>query len=286
MNDVTSTVALTALTLLAGTAAFLAVGRVSGRWRWTAGNGVETGLLVAVAAGAAAVFAYRAAVIHQRWLAVEAHVDGLTLIAALWALVLAFLQFGRRLPNAGAFGAPVLALILAWAICASAWTYAPFAMPPQQVRRIWTAVHLLAVYAGTLFVAWAAVAGGMYLLAQRRLKIKSVDATAPLASLETLEKVMVRTSSLGFALLTLGLVSGFIIVASGPTTLGSGWWYAPKVLLSVVVWAIYALLMNVRHARAFRGSRAAWLSLCGLVLLLATFALANAVAKAAGHAAM
>jgi len=44
---------------------------------------------------------------------------------------------------------------------------------------------------------------------------------------------------------------------------------------------IYALVKNVRHATAFRGVRAAWLSIGGLALLLATFALANAVAKAA-----
>ena len=188
---------------------------------------------------------------------------------------------GGDLPNAAAFGAPLLALLLAWAICASAWTYAPFRVGPRQVQRIWLALHLLTVYSGTFFVAWAAVAGAMFLLAQRRLRRKAVNPAAPLASLETLENVIVRTSALGFALLTLGLASGVVIVASGPSTLGSGWWYSSKVLLALVVWVIYALLMNLRHARAFRGARAAWLSLCGLVLLLATFALANAVAKTA-----
>lgn len=285
MSDPISMIALSVLTLLAAASAAIALGRVSGRWRRGAGNRAEVGLLLAVAAGAAAVFAYRAAVIHQRWLALEAHVDGLVLIACFLALALAFLQIGRRLPSATAVGGPLLVLILAWAICASAWTYTPFVMPPQHVRRIWTAVHLLAVYGGTFFVALAAVAGTMFLLVRRRLRRKAANSATPLASLEALEGIIVRTSALGFALLTLGLASGVVIVASGPSTLGGGWWYSVRVLLALVVWLIYALLMNIRRARAFRGPRAAWLSICGLVLLLLIFALANAVARTAAAGA-
>jgi hypothetical protein len=47
--------------------------------------------------------------------------------------------------------------------------------------------------------------------------------------------------------------------------------------LSVAAWLIYALLMNVRHAVLFRGSRAAWLSILGLALLVATFGLITAL---------
>ena len=41
--------------------------------------------------------------------------------------------------------------------------------------------------------------------------------------------------------------------------------------LALAVWGIYALAMNVRQTTSFRGARAAWLCIAGLVLLLITY---------------
>jgi ABC-type uncharacterized transport system permease subunit len=181
-----------------------------------------------------------------------------------------FLQTGRRMPEFSGFALPVLTLVLAWAICASRFTLELFA-----IGDVWKVFHLASVYLGTLSVAIASVAGTMFLYVQRRLRHKG-DLPRPgrFASLESLERVITRAAALGFALLTLGLASGLIIEWHKPEALGPGWWYSPKVLLATFAWLVFLLLMNVRHATRFRGARAAWLSIFGLVLLLATMGFA------------
>lgn len=209
------------------------------------------------------------AITAESWQPLRAHVDGLLLLATLLGSTLLYLRSRQRMTGIDRLGLPLLALLLAWAICASSWTFQPFA-----VATIWTTVHLTSVYAGTFCSALSALGGGMYLQAQSRVRHKITpphETGKP--SLERLETFIIRSATLGFALLSLGLLTGPIVIlaAGGQTRLGPGWWHSSKVLLSVAAWASYALILNVRHGSRFRGARAAWLSIAGLVLLLTTF---------------
>ena len=212
------------------------------------------------------------------WLAtyrpLQAHVDGLLLIATLLALTVLYLQSHAHVRGLVSFALPMLTLILTWAVCASAWTFRPF-----EIHSIWKTVHLTGVYLGTLFFVVAGTAGSMYLYVQRSLRHKAgLTGGRKLASLETLETLIVSTATGGFVLLTLGLITGFIVQASSYSSWGQmGWMFWSKVILAVTAWLSYALVMNVRHADLFRGSRAAWLSIVGLVLLLVTFCVAVAL---------
>lgn len=229
-------------------------------------------LVAAVALGAGALLFYRWLQIGETWNPIAAHVDGLLLIASLLAGVGLFIQTRPRLGGLSVFVLPLLTLILAWAICASAWTYRPFNL--DTLHPVWRAVHLAGVYLGTLGCAVAAVGGGMFLLVQRRLKAKTNPrGLMRLASLETLERLITHAAALGFGLLTIGLVSGIVILRHESNVLGPGWWYSPKVLLAFIAWAVYALVMNVRYATFFRGRRAAWLAIGGFVLLLVVYGL-------------
>ncbi len=280
MPDHLTTTSLVILTLLSAAASVMAWWRL---WRpgtgW-AGAGVQRLLLTMCGVGSLALFAYRALVVHQGWEPLQAHVDGLVLIAALVAATVFFLQAPSRVPGIAPFGLPVLTVLLAWAICASSFTLEGFA-----ITSIWSSVHLASVYVGTFFLAVAAVAGGSFLHAQRRLRSKrAVSDPSPVASLETIETLIVRTSALGFAILSLGLITGLVIVASvADNKLGDGWWYSPKIMLATTVWLIYAVITNVRHTTTFRGARAAWLSIAGLVLLLVTFGVVTSMSKAQSH---
>lgn len=232
-------------------------------------------LVAIVGCGATVLFVYRWLFLHGAWQPLVAHVDGLLLIGALFAGLVAYVQNRRALVGLSAFALPVLTLILAWAVCASAWTYYPFR--PASLHPVWMGVHLAGVYLGTLCAAVAAIAGGMFLYVQSRLKHKQGLATfGRLASLETLETLIVRTATLGFALLTLGLASGMVILVSEEGELTPGWWYGPKIVLATLAWLVYAVLMNVRHATSFRGVKAAWLSIAGLVLLIGIYAIVTA----------
>jgi len=204
------------------------------------------------------------------WQPVTSHRDGLVLMSCLLAAMVLFIQTRPRLVGLSAFALPVLTFMLGWSVCASAWTYQAFHL--TDLHPVWRGVHLTGVYLGTACCGIAAVAGGMYLYVQARLKRKNhLDGLGRLASLEALEALIIRSATLGFALLTLGLVSGFIVIRHEGANLSAGWWMTPKIVLATLAWLVYALLMNVRYASAFRGRRAAWLSVVGLILLLGVY---------------
>lgn len=204
------------------------------------------------------------------WQPVTSHRDGLLLMAFMLAAAIFFIQCRASLVGLSAFALPMLTFLLLWAICASGPTYHPFDLP--DLHPVWRGAHLTGVYLGTTCCGIAAIAGGMYLYVQARLKRKdSLGSLGRLASLEALENLIIRTATLGFILLTLGLVSGIIVISEDYNRMPNGWWYTPKIVLATLAWWVYAILMNVRYASSFRGRRAAWLSIVGLLLLLSTY---------------
>jgi ABC-type uncharacterized transport system permease subunit len=138
---------------------------------------------------------------------------------------------------------------------------------------LWQTAHLTTLLLGTLCIGVAASAGVMYLHIDRRLRRKrDMLPTGRVASLEAIERLIIRAAAAGFGLFTLALATGFVLGFSRPHD--TGWWHV-KVALSAVVWLIYAVVMNARYATHFRGRRAAWLSVAGLLLLLVTWAVAT-----------
>jgi len=229
-----------------------------------------------VALSAGGLFVYHWLAGGGRWQPLSHHLHGLLLMAALLAGVILFFQLRPRLFGLSAFALPLLALVLAWAVCAAAWTYRPFHL--ASLHPAWQIVHLAGVYLGTASAAIAAIAGGMYLYVQRRLKRKAnLRGIGRLASLERLETLIIRGATLGFALLTLGLLAGLVILVDRGAPVELAWWYSPKIVIATLAWLVYALLMNIRHTTFFRGPRAAWLSITGLGLLLTTYALVTAL---------
>ena len=257
----------------ASNARFSSIGLgAGGRGRWFFGG--LGGVSLVVAAGCAGLMGLRMTGSVGRggdggWNPLTAHVDGLLLIGMLLAGLGWFIQRRPKLAGMSAFYLPLLTLILAWAVCASAWTYRPFGV--DTLHPVWQAVHLAGVYLGTLGSGVAAVAGAMYLFVERQFKAKTnPTALMRVASLERLERLIIQSATLGFALLTLGLVSGVVILWDR-RDLPAGWWASPKVLLATAAWGVYAVVMSVRTATVFRGRRAAWLAIGGLVLLLGVY---------------
>lgn len=235
---------------------------------------LSAGLLLVVLLGTIAVFVSRALLLHRKWVPLEAHVDGLLLIAALFGAALLYVQSRHLLRGSVAFGLPILAFLLTWAVCASWWTFRPFG----EIASVWMHTHLLSVYLGALSGAVAATAGATYLFARRRLRRRmALDPALPMPSLESLERLIARTAALGFALITLGIVAGLIHeLSSTAPPLGPGWWHSPKIIVSVLVWLMYALLINVTGSAAFRGRRAAWISIAAMLLVLTNFGIVGA----------
>lgn len=225
------------------------------------------------------VFSFRIVFVHGRqWVPVQYHVDGLLLISMILSVAILYTQLRPRLFGLSLFALPLLTLMLAWGVCASLWTYRPFNL--DSFQPVWTVFHTLATYLGLLGCGVGAAVGAMYLFVQGRLKSKAgLVKVNPMASLETLEVLILRAATLGFVFLTLSLISGLIMVTNSDaaTSLGSAWWVSPKVLLAAAAWVVYAVLMNVRSFSTMRGRRAAWLAIAGLFLVLATYGAVEAI---------
>ena len=103
----------------------------------------------------------------------------------------------------------------------------------------------------------------MYVLAARKLRTK--QSAVFLGSLERLERLTMTAVTLGFALLTVGIITGAIemIYKHLPT---SPW----KVALAGSVWVVYAVVLHAPINPVFRGRRAAVLSVVGFVLMIGT----------------
>ena len=122
----------------------------------------------------------------------------------------------------------------------------------------------------------------MYLIANARLRSKDLKRAGPgpvLGSLERLEHLTLVAVALGFALLTIGAVTGLARVAKSPgeTSLGDHWFLNPKVLMAMVVWLIYAVVLHSPINPSFRGKKVAILSVVGFVLMIGTLAAAQLV---------
>jgi ABC-type uncharacterized transport system permease subunit len=264
--------------LIAATASAAAACAVA-LWRFKSpaafGPGLLRGTTFAATLLSAAVFVYRALEVHQSWAPLQTHVDGLALLAALLGLTISYIQFTGRVRGLGLFALPTMAVLLLWGVCASWWTLRPF-----PIASVWLTAHLFSVYLGTLGVATAAAAGALWLFVDKQLRGKDhrarrLQRLGRLGDLESIEAAITGSAAAGFVLLTVGLVTGLIIVTGGSTRLGPGWWHSPKVVLAAAVWLIFAVVMHVRFIPTFRGRRAAVLSIVGFVLLIAAMGAAQ-----------
>lgn len=229
------------------------------------------------------LFVYRALFINRSWEPIESHVDGLLILTGLLAAVIAYFQWVQPFRGRGnfqgvdVFALPVLVFLTLWGVCASWWSFRLF-----DIGGIWSGLHLLSVYLGMISATLTAATGVMYLFIQRQLRrrdhaARRMTMLGRLASLEATEGLMLRAAQVTFVFLSIALATGFIgKVGLLPHNLAS-----VKVWGAIAGWVIYGLVVHVRWNPAFRGARAAMLSICGFVVLLAVMGLSVAMARLA-----
>lgn len=184
-----------------------------------------------------------------------------------FVIVLAFLiSYARyRLESLSVFVFPlVFILTLAANLISSSQ------MPLQERwRSLWFYIHIPTLFLGyaAFFVAFSA--GVMYLIQERELKRKRPQAFYyRLPSLEICDDLGYRSLSVGFPLLTVGIVAGGLWANRA---LSQPWGWDPKIIWSLITWLIYAILIHYRLSSGLRGRRAALMSIIGFVVVLLTF---------------
>lgn len=134
--------------------------------------------------------------------------------------------------------------------------------PPQftspLLRSGWIALHIALILAGYAALFLSLVASVLYLVQERGLKLKRESGIAArLPALEVIDDIGYKSLLFGFPFMTFGLLAGAAIAQAqfGPT-----FFLDPKVLLSLLMWAVYLVLLYTRWSVGWRGRRAAFLS--------------------------
>ena len=84
-----------------------------------------------------------------------------------------------------------------------------------------------------------------------------------------IDQIGYRSLLLGFPFMTLGLITGSVVAL---TTYGKVDFLDPKILLSVLMWAVYMVMVFTRWNSGWRGRRAAVLATFAFVAALAAWA--------------
>ena len=86
-----------------------------------------------------------------------------------------------------------------------------------------------------------------------------------------IDQIGYRSLLLGFPFMTLGLISGSVVAITTPA-IGRVDFLDPKILLSVLMWAVYMIMVFTRWNSGWRGRRAAILASFAFVAALAAWA--------------
>lgn len=189
------------------------------------------------------------------------------LVVVLWFVAGAYLLLQRfyRLPTLGAFITPVVLIVLVPALFGD--PNHP-EMMPERLRNPVLTTHILTAALGVALFAIAFAVAGMYLLQEREVKGKRFGALFPrLPSLDALDRMVQRLVRAGFVVYTVALVAGTI---TANAYWKSAWSWDPQQVASLVIWALYGIMVQLRHT-GWHGRRYALLTLVGFVLVATSF---------------
>jgi ABC-type transport system involved in cytochrome c biogenesis permease subunit len=161
---------------------------------------------------------------------------------------------------------------------------------PGDTLQFWVFLHITLLLLAAVGVCVGFVASLMYLVQARRLKAKLLPGQRiRLLSLERLEAMNRHAINLALPLMTIGmLIGGVLLVQAGPsqpdsreasgsligTSLRLGR-MDPRMLSTLGLWLVFAILVYLRYGYHLRGRHIAWLTVVAFPLLLVSLATAH-----------
>ncbi len=183
-----------------------------------------------------------------------------------WSVGCCYLTFRWRytVKNLGAF----VSMLVVGLMLVAAFSSRQIIPLAPALQSWWLPVHASVSLIADGFLALACIGGIMYLLQEREIKSKRFGLFySRLPSLDTLDKLNHHCLSIGFPLLTLGLITGSIWAKQA---WGAYWHWDPKETWSLVTWFLYAAVVHQRFTVGWRGRRAAVLSIIAFLAVLFT----------------
>jgi ABC-type uncharacterized transport system permease subunit len=186
----------------------------------------------------------------------------LSLCALVIVLMLCFSVLARdSLYDASLVALPlaVVALVLEWAV--------PSPGLLVEITSTGTAVHIVTSVLAFGLLSIAGVYALFVVFIDHFLRRHHLNPLVrALPALDVLERLLFQLIGTGFVLLTLSLASGLAFVSDLFAQ-----HLAHKTLLSIIAWLVFGLLLWGRWRYGWRGRKAVWLSLAGIILLLLAY---------------
>jgi HemX protein len=176
-----------------------------------------------------------------------------------WSVALIYMLVGPayRLSLMGAFTAPLVLLLQGFALIALTDVRHSVSGPVNSWLEFHASISLVAYGAFAL----ACIAGVMYLVQERQLKTHHLHSIFyHLPPLTNLFAAITRLLWWGFALYTAGIVSGFFTNHPLPRV---------QVVSAIVLWLLYAAILQARHLKWLAPKRVAALCIVGFSAALA-----------------
>jgi HemX protein len=170
-----------------------------------------------------------------------------------WSVALIYLLIGPtyRLSLMGAFTAPLVVLLQGFALITPIDKPHPAKVSPNP----WLEFHASTSLIAYGVFALACIAGAMYLVQERQLKTHQLHSIFyHLPPLTDLFAAITRLLWWGFALYTIGLISGFFVGQPLP-------WV--QISCAIGVWILYAAILQGRYWRRLAPKRVAALCIIG-----------------------
>ncbi len=191
-----------------------------------------------------------------------------------WSITLLYLLLEWKYKNKviGAFVVPWAFLTLAYTtIGPGIRTEVEPLIPALQSN--WLIAHVITCFLGYAAFAISFGASIMYLLKARgegkdKGKGEKQGFVAYLPDLKVLDEINYKSVIIGFALLTLGIITGS---AWANYAWGSYWSWDPKETWSLITWFIYATFLHARYTRGWQGKRTAYISIIGFAAVIFTY---------------
>ena len=184
-----------------------------------------------------------------------------------WVAATTFLLLNLRyrFSLVGAFILPLISIfyLLAWFSredyrAGSAWMHSP-----------WASVHIIFSFLALAVFAVSFVLGILFIIEEFQLKYKvSPKLFLRLPSLEAVEQTHAKALTVGFGLLSGGIITGAIWAKS---VTGVYFFEDARQLWAICAWLIYAFFLQARFAAGWRGRKGVLLSLIGFAVILFTF---------------
>lgn len=195
--------------------------------------------------------------------------DSVILLVVFSTLVMAFLV---RKPNVRALECFYLPPLAALCVVSATVAHNDLLTTPRKLPEFPLVLHVGLAFFAYAMLFLAGMTSAAYIFQAQRLKHRNPTGLFQrLPSLEQLDHTLNRLVNLGYPLFLITLVLGGIWAYISRDLLGPSWWMAPKVVLSFVMAAFYAVAYHRRRLGRLRGPKLAYLVFLGFAILLAAY---------------